>query len=312
MALFKLKRKKNWEDEYDEYYTRDRQTAPDNRTGVSRIRILTHLLALFFVGVLFAGAVGSISGPTMMEKMLTELAMPLGIVWLLLMVMIYFCLLTRQAWPALAGLICWLVLSVAGNAFFANWLVSTLEKPFVDSNVYELEPLDTIVLLGGGTISRADGQAQLDWSGDRVSTAARLYEAGKVTQFICTGSNSFSASEKDLHPREEAAEILIGLGVPADQVRQLKGKNTFEEMQNLKTWLDENPAQGRVGILTSAWHLPRALRLATTNGMELIPVPCNFLGRPYSPSPNVVVPGSKQLTITSLAFKEYLARLVGR
>ena len=310
MAFFN--RNKNWEDEYDEYYTRDRQTAQGKRPGVSRIRILTHLLALFFVGVLFAGAVGSISGPTMMEKMLTELAMPVGIIWLLLFVMVYFCLLTRQAWPAVVGLICWLFLSVAGNDFFSNWLVSTLERPFTDINVYETEPLDTIVLLGGGTVSRADGQAQLNWSGDRVSTAARLYQAGKVTNLICTGSNSFSASDKDLHPREEAAEILIELGVPADHVRQLKGKNTSEEMRNLKTWIDENPAQGRVGILTSAWHLPRALRLAAANDMELIPVPCDFHGHPHTPSPNVVVPGSKQLTITSMALKEYLAGLVGR
>ena len=167
-----------------------------------------------------------------MEKMLTDLAMPLGIVWLLADGDDLFLFVDTASLAGPGWVVCWLVLTVAGNRFLSNWLVSTLGKAITRTvNVYEMEPLDTIVLLGGGTDSRADGQAQLDWSGDRVSTAARLYEAGKATQFICTGSIRFSASENDCIPVKKLPRFLIGLGVPADQVRQLKGNNTFEEMQ---------------------------------------------------------------------------------
>ena len=248
----------------------------------------------------------------MLEKMMTELAMPVGLVWLVLMVMIYFCLLLRQAWPALVGFACWLILTLTGNGFISNWLISTLEKPYQNINVYEMEALDSIVVLGGGTNSRLGGGTQLGISGDRVATAARLFHADKVKNIICTGSDSFRSSEKDLNPREEAAEILVELKVPSANVVQLPGKNTSEEMQNLKIWLEANPQHGQIGILTSAWHLTRALRLAESNGLELVPVPADFLTMPFGPSPNLVVPSSDCMDVSKRAIKEYLARVVGR
>ena len=58
-------RNKNWEDEYDEYYTRDRSTGTGD-PGVSKIRFLAHGLTLLFVFVLFLGAAGSIAGTAML------------------------------------------------------------------------------------------------------------------------------------------------------------------------------------------------------------------------------------------------------
>lgn len=304
-------RNKNWEDEYDEQYTRDRPTGTGGN-GIGGIRLLAHGLTLLFIGVIFLGATGSIAGTTMVEKMLTALAMPLGIVWLSLIVMVYFSLLTRQAWPALAGSFCLLILTVAGNSFVSNWFVSTLEKPYVDVDVYEMEPLDTLVVLGGGTDSRLDGESQLTAGGDRVATAARLYHDKMATKIICTGSNSFRTSENDRHPRDEAASILVALGVPVNDVLKMKGTNTFQEIGNLKKWIESNPEHGRVGIVSSAWHLPRVMRLANSAGLEVTPVPCDYLTRPYGPSPNLIIPGAKQMSVTSQVTKEYLARLVGR
>ena len=304
-------RNKNWEDEYDEYYTRDRQTGSGDK-GVSGIRFLAHGLTLLFIFVLFLGAAGSIAGTAMLEKMLTNLAMPLGLIWLALIVLVYFSLLKRQAWPALVGFICFFILTLSGNAFFSNWLISTLERPYEDADVYEMEPLDTLVVLGGGTTSRVDGQSQLVDGGDRVATAARMYHKGKAANIICTGSQSFRSTENDLSPREEAALILRELGVPEENVFQMKGANTYQEISNLKKWMESNPDHGRIGIVTSAWHMPRVMRLVETEGITVVPVPCDYLARPYGPSPNLVIPGAKQVAITAKATKEYLAGLVGR
>ncbi len=306
-------RKKNWEDEYDEFYTQDRRTGePGTRKRSTGLRLFAHTLTLIFVGGIFLGAAGSIGGRAMLEKIVTELAMPIGIVWCALIFMVYFCLLTRQAWPAVVGFSCWMVLIVAGNSYFSNWLISTLEKPYQSINVLDMDPVETIVILGGGTSSRLSGSAQLAFAGDRVAIGARLYHAGKVKNLICTGSNTLSSSAKDLSPREEAAEILAGIDVPRECITQMKGKNTFEEMANLKAWLDATPDHGKVGIVTSAWHLPRALRLAKTHDLELTPIPCNFLSEPYGPKPNLFVPGSYPIQVTTFAVKEYLAGLVNR
>jgi len=304
------KRKKNWEDEYDEYYAQDRRVKRARKPG--RLRFVPHLLLLGFVGGLFIGGAGLVSGPTMVEKLLTSLAMPIGIVWITLMLLVYFCLLSRQAWPAIAGFFCWLILTIAGNQFVSLWLIGTLEAPYQDINIFDLESFETVVVLGGGTNSTVNGQSQLGFNGDRVAVAARLYHAGRVKQLICTGTQTFRSSPKDLHMRDEAAEILIGVGVPKEAILRMEGDNTSQEMANLKTWMEKSGTSGRVGIVTSAWHMSRVMRLAQANNLEVFPIPANFLSTPPAPSPNMVVPSSGNMMVTAKACREYLARIVGR
>ena len=304
------KRKKNWEDEYDEYYAQDRRAERGKAPG--KLRFLPHVLLLGFFAALSLGGAGLVSGPTMVEKLLTELATPVGVVWLGLIGLVYFCVLLRQTWPAVLGFLLWLTLTVGGNQFVAGGLAGILEAPYQDINVFELEPFETIVVLGGGTSTTRGGQSQLGSSGDRVALAARLYHAQQVKRLICTGSQTFRSTPEDLHPREETAEVLLGLGVPKESVLQIRGENTSQEMDNLKKWLDKNENKGRVGLLTSAWHLPRAIRLAQDRGLDVHPVPANFLAIPYAPTPNLIVPGSDDLSTTGRMIKEFLARLVGR
>lgn len=310
MALFR--KNKHWEDEYDEYYAQDRGVFDPDKKTYTNFRIIPHALLLLAIGAIFLGAVSAVAGPTMAEKMLTDLAMPTGLIWLTLMVMIYFCLLNRQKWPAMAGMFCWLILTLAGNSFIANLLIANLESSFQDVDVFKVEPLETAVVLGGGTSSRVTGGSQLNAGGDRVAIAARLYHAGKVNQFICTGTSSFRTSKLDLSPREEAAEILIGLGVPSERVVQMEGRNTSEEMKQLGAWLKQNPDHGRIGIITSAWHMPRVMRLANANGVDAVALPADYQTSSIGPSPNLIVPSSINLEISRRALKEYLATLVGR
>ena len=314
-------RKKNWEDDYDEYYAQDRRAEPKKDPG--RLRFVPHALLLAFVGAMFVVAVGLVSGATMVEKLLISLATPVGVVWLGLIAMVYFCLLMRQGWPAIVGFFCWLVLTIGGNQFVANTLATWREAPFQKIKPLELEPFDTVVLLGGGTSTTISGTAQMGAGGDRVGMAARMYHAGLVTRFVCTGSQPLRATPDDLHPREESAEILLGLGVPRDIVFQMKGENTSQEMANLKIWLAQhakmdptNPGEekvnDRVGVLTSAWHLTRAMRLAKVEGLNVQPIPANFISSHFVPSPNLIVPSGGSLSVTAMMLKEYLARLVGR
>lgn len=302
-------KKKNWEDEYDEYYAQDRGTnitRPRTKT-----RYFAHLLMLAFLGGLFLAAVGLISGRTMVEKFASSLVSPLGVIWCALILLVYFSLLNRQAWPAIVGFITWLLLTVSGNYFVSNGLAMWIEAPFQDINPYEGEPYDLVVVLGGGTTTTVTGRSQLALNGDRIAVAAQVYHAGRAKKIVCTGSQTY-LNEPDLHPREEATNILIGLSVPKESILQMKGNNTFEEMTNLKAWIAENNIEGRVGVITSAWHLPRTLRLAESNGLSLEPIPANFISETYSANPGIVIPTPDNISITSRILKELLAGWVGR
>ena len=67
-----------------------------------------------------------------------------------------------------------------------------------------------------------------------------------------------------------------------------------------------------LGILTSAWHLPRATRLAESVGVDAKPIPCDFLSKPFKREPGLIVPTAENLRITQTVIKEYVARLDGR
>ena len=114
-----------------------------------------------------------------------------------------------------------------------------------------------------------------------------------------------------MHPHEEAGFLLEDLGVDADAILHLNGINTTEEMKNLRQWAEKNP-EARIGLLTSAWHLARAERLAAAQGIEVEPIAAGFFSQPYAPNPGVVVPNEYNLFISGVITKEYLAKLVGR
>jgi uncharacterized SAM-binding protein YcdF (DUF218 family) len=262
---------------------------------------------------MLVGGVGLVSGPTLVEKILTELVSPLGLVWLLLLLSAYFHFLMRQTWPAVVSLICWLLLTVAGNSLFSNWLISTLESPYANIDVFQLDKFDYLIVLGGGTSYRDVGRSQFSEAGDRVGLTARLYHAGKADRIICTGSTSFRASAREPEVRQQAAELLMGLLVPANKIVMVPGENTSQEMSNLRNYFKTtNPDAGRIGILTSAYHLPRAMRLAKQNQLVLIPVPADLKSGPYRPGPNLLIPGTGCLEKTKIAIKEYLAWCLGR
>ena len=90
----------------------------------------------------------------------------------------------------------------------------------------------------------------------------------------------------------------------------MAGRTTSEEMLALAAHLT---GQQRVGLVTSASHLPRALRLAAQSQLQLIPLPCNFA----TPGqlrllPIHFIPSAHALDLSARTIKEYLAQLVGR
>ena len=277
---------------------------------ISHIGIFAGLLGIALVGT-YAGF-----GKTMLEKLVTELLMPAGMIWLGLIAIVYAALVCRQRATGIIALLCLVYATVAGNSFVSNALIQSLEQPYLDVELPRPGDVDTVVLLGGSTETNLHGAAQLNASGDRLAAAARFYHAsaksGFNPQIICTGKQVYRWDETDLDPCDESKNCLIALGVPQANIITMSGANTSQEMQYLKEWIAQQPRPPQVGIMTSAWHLPRAMRLAKSRGIEALPMPGDFKSILMPPQVNMVVPSSFCMQISSLAIKEYLAGMVGR
>lgn len=209
-------------------------------------------------------------GKPLAEKTLTALVMPLGTIWLVCSGRIAQ-LLLRGPRTGLTPLVAlWLVISVCGTRPLPRLVTRWLE-----ASVSTYEPsrdgaLDVIVVLGGGT-SAGHWRAQASGAGDRLVMAAELYHQGFTKKLITTGRFTEGVSDAAPNPSDQTIEIWTRLAIPADAIQKLGGRNTSEEMIELKRIWPELGGQ-RVGLLTSANHLPRAVRLAKAQGLDVIPI----------------------------------------
>lgn len=282
------------------------------RTGWSR--------ALWCMPIIFGIGAGMLSGSFIVKKTIGLACMPTGLLWITGFATLLWLLAHGRHGPA--GLVfgLWLLFSLAGNIWVGGALLNQLEAPYAVDPSFE-PPLDLLIVLGGGTTLRPDGEIQAGPSGDRIVRAARLFNAGKVRRLLASGTSVggiTQAKPRDLG--DEARQIWVGLGVPDAAIITLPGpRNTAEEMAVARAWLTDQSladsaltegALPRVGVLTSAWHLRRTLMQARHAGLDMIPVASDFRGGRAVPNLMGLVPSGHGFYRTRLAVWEYLGGLV--
>ncbi len=316
-------KRRDHHDSYDESYARrpvrEKSESPS---------VMIHLAILAVLGISAIGIVWGAAGRTMAEKTLKELVAPVGLVWILLGMGVWFSFVWRRAGSAVLLLLVWGILTAGGNEFVASRLIQSLEQPWIEAEQVQMaagpdaaddpaktKPFDLVIVLGGGTTADPLLRPQLGFGGDRVMKAAQLYHAGQAQRICVTGEQTFRSVEGDPDPAEEARDLLKNIGVPEGAIVALRGKNTSGEMQFIRQWLDAQPdsATWRIGLVTSAWHMSRAMKLAENVGLhQLHAVPADWMSQPWAPGPSLVVPSASNLGNTARAIHEYLGRWIGR
>ena len=143
--------------------------------------------------------------------------------------------------------------------------------------------------------------------------AALSWRAGKVQTIIVTGGKlpweRGSASGASL-----AVEPLQVYGVPPDSIiLEGNSRNTHENAVNTAAiWRDKHFRSGL--LVTSAFHMPRALASFRKLGIELAPWPADFKGQSYPLINNVfdLLPDASALATTTTAIKEWLGLTIYR
>jgi uncharacterized SAM-binding protein YcdF (DUF218 family) len=202
---------------------------------------------------------------------------------------------------------------LSSTAPIAWFLAGTLERqyPPLQSDV----PVggDAIVVLGGiVSAERAPGAGpNYQAASDRLWYAARLYREGKARVVICSGG---SDTEGGRLPPEAVvmASALEELGVPSGAiVIETESRTTLTNVRNLEPILKRLGA-GRVILVTSALHMPRAMTLMRQQGVETIAAPTDF--NSLGPSRGALdwLPSAEALILTTAALKEHIGLIYVR
>lgn len=245
------------------------------------------------------------------SKLLGSLVMPLGLLWLGLLAAAIWAFRRRAR-----GLACFLSLltlglTFGGNTWVGHALLARLEGGLSEVPV-DPAPLEALFVLGGGTEVDLDGHPFLGETGDRIAEAARLWHAGRVRCLVASGASAgIQGVRRDLGA--ETRVIWMDLGIPAEAIRVVT-EPCFVTRDEVQAYRRLKAQQGwtRVGLISSTWHLPRAMALAKREGLEVIPVRSHRPG--YLPPFQLwhLVPQLEGLRCTQAVCWEVLGRWMGR
>ncbi len=167
---------------------------------------------------------------------------------------------------------------------------------------------DVIVLLGGGAaagVRDVDGDGQLGGSSaNRLLTAVRLQRSLQLPVLLSGGPVlTGSADESAVYRR-----IMTALGVDEAMIFvDGKSRNTAENAA-FSSEICRSRSWRRLIVVTSAFHMPRAVQYFTREGMEVIPYPCDYrTGGTADLTPYSFIPQADTLADSCLAIKEYAA-----
>lgn len=157
----------------------------------------------------------------------------------------------------------------------SQWIVYTLESCYVPLNVESVTrqaPVHILILGGGHTISPEHSSlGQLSsTSTNRLVEGIRLYHELPGAKIICSG---YSVSGRKTHA-QTLAEAAVQLGVlPEDTLQNRTPGNTEEE---IKAYIHRFGRNAPLILITSAYHMPRAMLICKSNALNVIPAPTDF------------------------------------
>lgn len=153
----------------------------------------------------------------------------------------------------------------------SNWLRASLARQYPQVEETSLPQADAIVVLGGGRyawLHRPDvGLEDLDNS--RIATGTRAWLAGRAPLVILSGGGSGNGrSEADV-----MAKAITRLGVPASALILEERSRSTRDNAMFTARLARERGIGRVLLVTSAVHMPRAAFWFREAGLDVMPVP---------------------------------------
>jgi len=172
----------------------------------------------------------------------------------------------------LAGLL------VCGLSPLSDALIVPLENRFARPDLASGSPIAGIVVLGGAEDSRADSLrelAGLNEAAERMTEAIALARRFPEARLVLSGGSA-SLLAPGLPEATSMGRLLEALGVARERITLETGsRDTYENAVFTKRLV--NPRAGeRWLLITTAWHMPRAIGCFRQAGFAVEPWPVDY------------------------------------
>ena len=200
-----------------------------------------------------------------------------------------------------------LVLVAAANSPIGVILIAPLEDRFPPPPA-DLPPPEGIIVLGGGLdddASAARGETVFNEGGERLTEAVLLAKRYPQARIVYTGGSG-SLTGRSSTEALQARNFMAAMGVAPDRVTiEDKSRNTDENARFTAAIVHPQASQ-RWLIVTSAFHMPRAMGVFEKAGFHPIAYPVGFHTLGGEGDPRVVLDPASNLPILQFALHEWI------
>ncbi len=212
----------------------------------------------------------------------------------------------RSRWVAAGMGLCFAALYVLSMGPGADLLLRPLEQAFPPLHHAPVEPVTAVVVLTGGegwSPERPITSSLSTSSTDRLVEAIRIWRLlGEDVSLFMVGGIGAPGGRPEGPLMARAARAL---GVPDDVLAwESVSRNTYENAKAVREHLGDE----RFVLVTSAFHMPRAMEVFRRIGLAPIPAPCGHAAR-LGHSGWDWFPKAQTLWRSAQALREHVARV---
>jgi len=192
-----------------------------------------------------------------------------------------------------------------------RWLLQPLEDRFPPLTRLP-NRVDGVIMLGGGVstvLTDARGQPQVNEHAERFIAFADLARRYPNAKLVFAGGGPMLRGGS-FREADASREVMVWLGMDIGRVLfERESRNTFENVVNSKALV--RPAPGEVWLLvTSAFHMPRAVGIFRAQGWSVVPYPVDYQTGAGSDVPAFSADFVQNLGQSSLALKEWMGLMI--
>jgi uncharacterized SAM-binding protein YcdF (DUF218 family) len=224
-----------------------------------------------------------------LRKVIEALLLPIGISGLLIIAGIVL----RRRWIAVAGVV---TLYAFSTQFTGKLMMRSLERVYKPMAVAAAPHADAIVVLNGGIVrGRTAPGVQWGESANRYFAGLDLAMAGKAGLLIIAAG---------MYPRQSSVlrQTAIRQGMQPERVVLTRAVISTEDEARA---VSDIPGIRSILLVTSAFHMPRAVLLFRARGLDVYPFPTDERDLDRIPNPYAFIPAAGPLRESETAMREY-------
>ena len=239
------------------------------------------------------------------------------IVWVLLFLVISIFFLKvsgkktrlKFGWYCLVFATC--ILCLLSIKPISNILVYSLECQYQPPSQEVLAEVDIMVVLGGGVMSSGGFRKSPEASSttySRVFNGVKIFRQSGAKVLVLSGAGGQRDGETNA---DVMKDIAIALGIPESKITtEGESRNTMEHAIELAKLFPPEEKM-RIGIVTSALHMPRAVQAFRKKFPKntIVPIPVGYICSPLKYSFKNLIPHSDSFSTSSYAIHEWIGML---